>query len=126
MTSYTCEPTGFCSKSESSSESCITFVISTSIALSHPQALVHFRLLGQNVHLLSFALTAKKPQKRFGARCVIHPGYGNAAYFPSPAMSLLGQVNSCAILIVRAHNMFIYSILTWGGGGGGAVVMDLL
>ena len=102
MTSYTCEPTGFCSKSDSSSESCITFVTSTSIALSHgdlhPQALVQFRLLRQNVHLLSFAHTAKKPQKRFGARCVIHPGYGNAVYFPSPAMSLLGQVNSCAKL----------------------------
>ena len=54
--SYTCEPTGFYSKSESSSESSITLVSSTSIALSHrdlhPQALVHFRLLRQHVHTL--------------------------------------------------------------------------
>ena len=35
MSSYTCGPTGFYSKSESSSESWITFVASTSIALSH-------------------------------------------------------------------------------------------
>ena len=60
MTYYTCEPTGFYSNSEWSSESWITFVASTSIALSHrdlhPRTLIQFRLLRQHVHLLSLKL----------------------------------------------------------------------
>ena len=60
MTSYTCEPTSFYANSESSSEFWITFVALTSNALSHrdlhSQAMVHFRLLRQHVHLLSLQL----------------------------------------------------------------------
>ena len=60
MTYYTSEPTGFYSNSEWSSESWITFVALTSIALSHrdlhPQTLIQFKLLRQHVHLSSLKL----------------------------------------------------------------------
>ena len=101
MTSYTCEPTGFYPKSESSSESWITFVASTSIALSHrdlhPQALVHFRLLRQHVHLLSLQLLhlqLRHPRTGLGAGVSMKMLF-TSTLKPCPCG---GQVKSCAIL----------------------------
>ena len=119
MTTYTCEPTGFYSKSESSSKSWITFVASTSIALSHrdlhPQALVPFRLLRQHEHLLSLQilhLQLRNPRTGLEAGvlwkcCLLSPSNHVGAQpcggqNPAPYCSL----------IVRTHNMFISSILT--------------
>ena len=116
MTSYTCEPAGSYSKTEESSESWITFVASTSIALSHidlhPQALVHFRLLQQHVHLLSLQLLhlqLRHPRTGLGAGVSMEMLF-TFTLQPCPC----GASKILRHLIVRTHTMFIYSILTWG------------